>query len=91
LDNARAFGLDVVSSLLHAVDQARDKPHVAYVAAHILGCLCRSLPSIREQVYAYKKVVQDASHVGECSHEALARASSRLLDTLSSQRVPMCE
>lgn len=74
--------LVLVDTLLRSVHDAYTSPHAAYLAAHILACLCRAVPDIRALVGKHLPTVQLAQHVGTCSHAALAQASHRLLQEL---------
>jgi len=76
--------LKLVEPLLLGVTNANASPHVAYFSTHILAALCRALPGVREQMRGQLSVVQHAKTVGTCSHAALAQASNRLLQEVSS-------
>ena len=76
--------LKLVEPLLLGVINANASPHVAYLSSHILAALCHALPGVREQMRGQLLVVQHAKTVGTCSHAALAQASNRLLQEVSS-------
>lgn len=77
------WDLLTVEPLVHFVQHAAVAPHVAYLATHILACLCRWVPEIRARVDRHHhSVVLMAQHIGTCNHAALAQASDRLLNEL---------
>lgn len=74
-------GVDLVSFLvMGCVNEARDRPHVAYQALLALHSLCNLRPATRKEIN--HNVIQRAHHVGQASHSALGHASERLLVTL---------
>jgi hypothetical protein len=76
-------GIDVVSSMMSAIKNAKEAPHRAYVACQVLACLCRDQESIRVEVSKDRQVVEDAKHIGDKTHDALSQSSERLLDALN--------
>lgn len=72
----------MVDGLLSLVHSANVSPHDAYLATHILACLCRAVPDVCAQVRCRSATVKMAQHVGSCSHAALEQASDRLLREL---------
>lgn len=72
----------MMDALLSAVSNARQAPHAAYLATHILAKLC-ALPDCRCRLQQHLDTLYHAEHVGKCSHAALATASHRLLEALS--------
>jgi len=76
-------GVPLEHHLLTRIGQAESSPHFAYLAARILGVVCRK----GEEVFPVvdEKVLMKAQMIGTCSHAALQKEVGELLNTMAFQ------
>jgi hypothetical protein len=77
--------------LLGQINAAPSSPHMAYLAATILGALVHAANdggATRSRILCHMRSLQHAHHIGTCSHAALQHASSRLLNELENTMSP---
>ncbi|KAK1748786.1 hypothetical protein QTG54_000725 [Skeletonema marinoi] len=70
-ETSSTFGVDVLSSLIRILGQARANPHDAYHSARCLGVLLRGAETLTDA----KRIVSAALEVGSRTHAKLADAS----------------
>ncbi len=76
------------SPLYKHIEQAEEKPHTAYCAAHILARVCETVSEIRLHLQQKPDIIpciQKAVTFGSTNHVSLELASQRLLSIVSTE------